>query len=116
MAVTNWAFPNLEAKPGAWRRYWVVLVAFPNLYREIFAGSTLESFCLGMADDPLHRKLLDSYIRARARNEKHALKALQNGTDVRDIPGADKAIEAFKTRFDELNQDCLLYTSPSPRD
>lgn len=105
MAVTNWAFPNLEAKPGAWRRYWVVLVAFPNLYREIFAGSTLESFCLGMADDPLHRKLLDSYMRARARKEKHALKALQNGTDVRDIPGADTAIQAFKTRFDELNQE-----------
>ena len=105
MAVTNWAFPNLEAKPGAWRRYWVTLTAFPNLYREIFKGSTLEAFCLGMVDDPLKHKLIDPYMRARARKEKHALKALQNGTDVRDIPGVETAIRDLKTRFDELSQE-----------
>ena len=42
MAMTNWAFPSLETKPGAWRRYWVVLVAFPDLFLEVFADSTLD--------------------------------------------------------------------------
>ncbi|SQC01506.1 hypothetical protein [Mobiluncus curtisii] len=105
MAMTNWAFPSLETKPGAWRRYWVVLVAFPDLFREVFADSTLEAFCLGMVDDPLSRKLFVSYMRSHARKERHALKALQNGTDVRDIPGATPVIQQFKTRFEELRRE-----------
>lgn len=104
MSVTDWVFPHLEAKPGAWRRYWVALVAFPDLYRDIFSGSTLEAFCLGLTDAGFKHKMLDRFMRDQARKEKNALKALRKGADVRDIPGSQRAINDLEDRLQELAQ------------
>lgn len=102
MAVQSWIFPHLEAKVGAWRRYWVLLVAFPKLYEDIFSGTTLEQFCLRLGDKSMKSLMLDAYTRAQAKKERHALKALQNGTDIRDIPGSDVAISSLKLRYREV--------------
>lgn len=102
MTVRNWIFPHLEAQVGAWRRYWVLLVAFPNLYEEIFRGTPLEQFCLHLGDKSMKRLMMDAYTRTQAKKERRALKALQNGADVRDIPGSDVAITSLQLRYREL--------------
>lgn len=102
MPVNNWIFPHLEANTGAWRRFWVLLVAFPNLYEDIFRGTTLEQFCLHLGDKSVKRLMTDVYTRAQVKKEKRALKALQNGADVRDIPGSDVAITSLDLRYEEM--------------
>ena len=102
MTVQNWIFPHLEAQVGAWRRFWVLLVAFPNLYEEIFRSTPLEQFCLHLGDKSMRRLMMDAYTRAQAKKEKRALKALQNGANVRDIPGSDVAITSLRLRYSEI--------------
>ncbi|EEZ92327.1 hypothetical protein HMPREF0578_1610 [Mobiluncus mulieris 28-1] len=102
MTVQNWILPHLEAQVGAWRRFWVLLVAFPNLYEEIFRSTPLEQFCLHLGDKSMRRLMMDAYTRAQAKKEKRALKALQNGANVRDIPGSDVAITSLRLRYSEI--------------
>lgn len=102
VSVNNWIFPHLEAQVGAWRRFWVLLVAFPNLYEDIFCRTPLEQFCLHLGDKSLKRLMTDAYTRSQAKKEKHALKALQEGINVRDIPGSDVAITSLQLRYQEI--------------
>lgn len=104
MAVIDWIFPRLEAKPGAWRRYWVQLVAFPPSEPSPISESALSRFCLCMGDASMKRRLLDADSRQQAKKERQALRELQRGVDVRDLPGTDFLIRMITLKFQELEQ------------
>lgn len=102
MSGENWVFPNLEAIPGAWRRYWVHRIAFPNFYWDMLHGTPLSGYTLRNLNVPLKHQFFDPLSRRAARRSRQALKALQNGAEIRDLPGAGTAIADMKLRLEEL--------------
>ena len=102
MAIDDWVFPKLEANLGAWRRFWVQQVVLPNFGRDIVHDTPLAGYAQYLSTSSVKRMMLDTISRAEAKSEKRALKALQNGADVRDLPGSDVAIASLRQVYQEI--------------